>query len=63
MIKQKRRGKIKGSDCADDRKQQRYTRKEHITSPTVQLNSLLLTLIIDAQEHRDVAMANVVGPY
>lgn len=31
------------------------------TSPTVQLNSLLLTVIIDAQEHIDAATADIVG--
>ena len=63
MIKQKRCGKIKGRACADGRKQRRYIRKEDVASPTVQLNSLLLTLLIDAQESRDVATADIVGAY
>ena len=63
MIKQKRCGKIKGRACADGRKQRRYIKKEDVASPTVQLNSLLLSLVIDALEHRDVATADVVGAY
>lgn len=34
-----------------------------MASPTIQLNSPLLTLIIDAHECRDVATADVVGAY
>ena len=63
MIKQKRDGKIKGRACADGRKQRRYITKEQVSSPTVQLESLMLSLLIDAHENRDVATADVVGAY
>ena len=63
LVKGKRCRKIKGRACADGRKQRRYITKEEVASPTVQLNSLLLTLLMDAQEHRDVATADVVGAY
>ena len=34
-----------------------------MSSPTVQQESLILSLIIDAREGRDVAIADVVGAY
>ena len=64
MVKEKRNGIIKGRACADGRKkQQRYITKEEAMSPTVQLESLMMSLIIDAKEERDVATADVVGAY
>ena len=45
MIKQKRDGKIKGRACADGRKQRRHIKKEEVSSPTVQLESLMITLL------------------
>ena len=63
MIKQKRCGKIKGRACADGRKQRRYITKEESTSPTIQLESLLLTFLVDAKENRDVATADIGGAF
>ena len=63
MVKQKRNGKIKGRACADGRKQRRYLSKDEASSPTIQLESLMLTLLIDAYEQRDVATADVAGAY
>ena len=63
MIKEKRSGAIKARACADGRKQRRYISKEEVASPTIQLESLIMSLIIDAREGRDVAIADVVGAY
>ena len=63
MIKEKRCGKIKARACADGRKQRRYIDKSEVASPTIQLESLILSLMIDAREGRDVAIADVVGAY
>ena len=63
LIKQKRCGKIKGRTCADGRKQKEYIKEEDSTSPTVSTEALLLTLMIDANEHRDVATADVPGAF
>ena len=41
LIKKKRCGKIKGRVCANGRKQRRYIKKEDVSSPTVQLDSIL----------------------
>ena len=63
IVKEKRCGKIKGRACADGRKQRRYISKEEASSPTIQMESLILSLLIDAKERRDVATADVVGAY
>ena len=63
MIKEKRDGKIKGRACADGRKQRRCISKDEVSSPTVQLESLIITLLIDAHDHCDEATTDVVGTY
>ena len=50
LIKKKRRGKIKARVCANGRKQRRYIQKDEVASPTVQLESLITTMVIDALE-------------
>jgi Reverse transcriptase (RNA-dependent DNA polymerase) len=52
--KEKRTGKIKGRGCADGRKQ-RVTAKEEASSPTVSIESIVLTSVIDTLEGRHVA--------
>ena len=63
IIKEKRCGKIKGRVVADGRKQKMYVSKEESSSPTIQLESLMMSLMIDAKENRDVATADIVGAY
>ena len=63
MIKEKRCGKIKARACVDGRRQRRYINKEDVASPTIQQESLILSLIVDTREKRDVAIADVVGAY
>ena len=63
IIKEKRCGMLKGRSCVDGRPQWAYISKEEAASPTTALESLLMTLTIDAWEERDVATADVVGAY
>ena len=63
MIKEKRNGKIKGRACADGRKQRRYIAKEDVIFPTIQLESLILSLTIEAHERRYVVTADVVEAF
>jgi len=63
FMKLKRSGKLKTRACADGRKQRKYISKEEVSSPTVQLESLLLSLLIDASENRSVATTDIVGAY
>ena len=62
LIKIKRDGVIKGRTCADGSKQKRYISKEETSSPTVALESLLLTFCIDAFENRDIAILTYQAP-
>ena len=63
LIKDKRCGKIKGRTCADGRPQRAYTPREEASSPTIALESLMATLLLDAHEERDVAIFDVPGEY
>ena len=48
-------------DCS---KQRRYLKKdESMSSPTAALESLLITLLIDSYENRDVSTYDVPGAY
>ena len=63
LIKEKRCGRIKGRTVADGRPQRILYTKEETTSPTVSTDALMLSIIIDAKEKRDVAVADVEGAY
>jgi len=63
FMKKKRSGKLKTRACADGRKQRLYIKKEDASSPAIHLESLLLTMIVDAHEGRDVATADISGAY
>ena len=64
LIKEKRNGVIKGRTCADGSKQRNYLKDgETVYSPTVATEALMTTLIIDAMEHRDVAIFDVPGAF
>ena len=63
LHQRKRVGVIKAKACADGRKQRRYISKEEVASPTIQSESLIMSLLIDAREGRDVATVDVVEAY
>ena len=63
IIKEKRDGMLKGRACADGRPQRKFVSKQDSASPTVSLEGLMLSLMIDAKEGRNVATADVVGAY
>jgi hypothetical protein len=63
LIKEKRSGILKGRTCADGRPQRALYSKEETASPTISTDALMLSLLIDANEKRDVATADVVGAY
>ena len=56
MIKEKRCGKLKTRACVDGRQQRKYIKKEDVSSPTVQQESLILSMMIDSKEGRDMAI-------
>ena len=61
LIKLKRCGKVKGCTCADRSVQRGYISKEDSSSPTVLLQALFATWIIDSIEERKVQTFNVPG--
>ena len=54
FLKEKRCGKIKAQGCADGRKQRLYKTKAETSSPTMNVEALLITCLIDAMEGREV---------
>eukprot|EP00980_Cylindrotheca_fusiformis_P029055 scaffold22705_cov169-Cylindrotheca_fusiformis.AAC.1 len=63
FLKEKRSGKIKGRGCADGRKQRIYKSKEETSSPTVSVEALFLTCLIDALERRHVMVVDIPGAF
>ena len=64
LIKEKRNGIIKGRTCADGSKQRKYLKVgEDISSPTVSLEAITSTQLIDTYEERDVGIFDVPGAY
>jgi Reverse transcriptase (RNA-dependent DNA polymerase) len=63
LIKEKRDGKLKGRTVADGSVQRSLYDKSETASPTVSPDALLLSIIIDAHEGRDVATADIAGAY
>ena len=54
---------MKGSTCADGSKQRPYITKEKSSLPTVSSEALVVPLVIDDNEGKDVVTADVVGAY
>jgi hypothetical protein len=63
FLKQKRCGRIKGQGCADGRKQRVYKNKEDTSAPTVSVESLFLSCVIDAKEQRKVVTCDIPGAF
>ena len=64
LIKKKATLKVKGRACADGSKQRKYLKEgESVASPTVSLESILSTLVIDIYENRDLAICDVLGGF
>jgi len=58
FLKKKRCGRIKGRGCANGRKRL-YKTKEETRLPTVTMDGLFLSCVIDAKEGRDVATVDI----
>lgn len=64
LIKEKRNGKMKGRVCANGSRQKRFLKDDKsIASPTVSVEGLLGTFIIDAYEGREIGSFNIPGAY
>jgi hypothetical protein len=63
LIKEKRSGQLKGHMVEDGRPQKSLYDKSETALPTVSIDALMLSLMIDAKEKRDVATTDVAGAY
>ena len=63
LIKEKRCGRLKGRTVADGRTQKGMYDKIETATPTVGTDSLMMSIIIDMFEGRDVATADIAGAY
>jgi hypothetical protein len=63
FLKLKRDGKTKGRTVAGGNKQRDYISKEDASSPTVATESVLLSCIKDAEEHRDFAVVDIPNAF
>ena len=63
FIKEKRNGVLKGRTVADGPIQRPLYDKSEIDSPTIATDALMLSIIVDAYEGRDVATADIAGAY
>jgi hypothetical protein len=63
FLKQKRTGEIKDRGCAVCCKKRLYHNKEDASSPTVAIELVMLTSVIDAEESRDIATVDISGAF
>lgn len=64
LIKEKRTLELKGRCCADGSKQKQYlAADESISSPTLLLEGLLTSLMIDVAEGRQIAISDIAGAF
>ena len=63
LLTEKRNKKIKGRMVFNGKPTRQWLSKENSASPTTMLESLMLTLVIDAKEDRDVMTADVPNAF
>ena len=63
FLKEKKDGAIKGRAMNGVNKQRDYISKEYLSSPTVLLEAVLLSCIIDAEEDSSVAVINIPNAF
>ena len=63
FLTKKRCGRIKARGCADGRKQRETTAKHEASAPTVAIESVMISSVIDALERRDVSILDIPGAF
>ena len=63
LIKQKRCGKVKGRMCANGAPYREFVIREEAKSPTISLEALTATMMIDAYDGRKITVFDVSGAY
>jgi hypothetical protein len=63
FLTRKRCGRVKSRGCADVRKQRETKEKDDVSAPTVAIKAVMLSVVIDAMEERDLATADTPGAF
>jgi hypothetical protein len=63
FVKKKRSGQIKARKVVGGNKQRDFISKENVSSPTVAMESVLLTSLVDAQENCYVAIVDIPNAF
>ena len=63
FLTKKRCWRIDAHGCADGRKQRETTSKEDASAPTVSIEAVMISAVIDAMEGRDVATVDIPGAF
>ena len=63
FLTEKRDGTIKARACANRSVQRRYINKEEAASPTVSVDALLTTCVIDAKQKRDIITLDIPNAF
>ena len=63
FLREKQSGVIKGWGCTNGRPQCLYTGKAQSASLTILMESVVLTAVVEAQEHRAVYTVNIPGAF
>jgi hypothetical protein len=63
FLSEKKDGRLKARHCADGSAQREYMQREEVTSPTVNTESTMLTVVIEAEERRDVATCDIPNAF
>jgi hypothetical protein len=63
FIEKKQDGKIKARKVVGGNKQQDYITKEDVSSPTVSVEAVMLTCLINALKDRDIAVIDIPNAF
>jgi hypothetical protein len=63
FLRQKKNGEVKARSCANSSSQREHIAKEEAATPTAALESVFLTLSIDAKENSEVVMIGIPGAF
>ena len=63
FITEKRDGTIKARACAVGQKQREFMSKDDVAMPTVMLESIFITAVLEAKEERDAAVVDPPGAF
>ena len=63
FLTEKRDGTLKTRKCADGRKQWEYMLKDVSTSPTVTMEAIFITSMINSKEKQEIAVVHLPGAF